>query len=678
MSNGIVAFTSRVVGVSRDARASRRRRARAMKISFDQKSSRAIVARAMPSGEDRDASASAFAATSPSDSFFASSSVTATFDESLLEALDWSAVDYAKDFGADWWTSARKESVGRVIESAVKDSMRERDTEVVTPALVVESLLSRGALRADVRAALRQRAKRVGEDWSLYAEAEDAVVLQLRRALLNGEDIREKALKMPDFSANSIKDWTRADWERAVKVVLASLIGGGALFASGGTAAPALVAAIHALGFGSEAFAAFGGLQLMLGITGASLCGSKMANRLNEELEEFDLIPLRGAHKSYAMHIYVPGFTRDEHDLLHAWGAKDNQYTAVIPEEGDLGVTFERDADGCVVVKSAEDSIAKLHGVVSGSALVAYRSVATRHQPSVVLAELNEPPTLEELQRVPRPLEVRLQLPGKDGDLHAEHVALSEEMKDVLDNHTKEEHVPEAHHVARPSRKHWGNKTGEQLVLNWEPSTLGELGSCMTAWNETCAVNFYLTPAVLAKTALSRVADAVSWPATLLSSAGFIDDPWCLVKLRGKIAGEELARSLLAGEHGHRPVTFVAYSAGAYVVQACLQKLHEAGERGKNIVDRAVFVSAPISTSKETWEPMREVVSGRLVNVHCHTDWILLLMYKFNMLDPMTRLAGLSIVKRVKGVENHNVSNLRHAHLPDEISRVLDEIDLQE
>jgi hypothetical protein len=596
----------------------------------------------------------------------------------LLEALDWSGVDYARDFGAEWWTNARKESVGRVIESAVKDAMRERQTTVVTPALVVESLLSRGALRADVRAALRQRAKRVGEDWSLYAEAEDAVVLKLRRALSKGEDIREKALQLPDFRAHSIQDWTRADWERAIKVTLASLVGGAALFASGGAAAPALVAAIHALGFGSEAFAAFGGLQLMLGITGASLCGSKMANRLKEELEEFDLIPLRGAHKSYAMHIYVPGFTRDEHDLLHAWGATDNQYTAVIPEEGDLGVTFERAADGSVVVQSAKDSIAKCHGVVSGSTLVAYRSVAKHNQPSVVLAELSEPPTLEELQRVPRPLELRLQLPGKDGDLHAEHVALNEEMKDMLEKHTKSEHVPEAHHVGRPARQRWGNKTGEQLVLNWEPSTLGSLGSCMTAWNETCAVNFYLTPAVLAKTALAGIVDAVSWPATLLSSAGFIDDPWCLVKLRGKIAGEELARSLLAGEHGHRPVTFVAYSAGAYVVQACLQKLYEAGERGKNIVDRAIFVSAPISTSKETWGPMREVVSGRLVNVHCHTDWILLLMYKFNMLDPMTRLAGLSIVKRVKGVENYNVSNLRHAHLPDEMARVLDEIDLQE
>ena len=56
-------------------------------------------------------------------------------------------------------------------------------------------------------------------------------------------------------------------------------------------------------------------------------------------------------------------------------------------------MTFERDADGCAA-KSAEDSIAKLHGVES-SALVAYRSVATRHQPSVVFAELNEPPTLK-------------------------------------------------------------------------------------------------------------------------------------------------------------------------------------------------------------------------------------------------------------------------------------------
>lgn len=686
MSHGCLSTLPRVARVSRDVGATPRRRTCARKIFIaptQSTSSRArpsVVPRAAPPGDYRDASTNAFASASPppSDSFYDVASTSATFDESLLEALDWSGVDYARDFGAEWWTNARKESVGRVIESAVKDAMREGKTTVVTPALVVESLLSRGALRADVRAALRQRAKRVGEDWSLYAEAEDAVVLKLRRALSKGEDIREKALQLPDFSAHAIQDWTQADWERAIKVTLASLIGGAALFASGGTAAPALVAAIHALGFGSEAFAAFGGLQLMLGITGASLCGSKMANRLNEELEEFDLIPLRGAHKSYAMHIYVPGFTRDEHDLLHAWGATDNQYTAVIPEEGDLGVTFQRAADGSVVVKSAKDSIAKCHGVVSGSTLVAYRSVAKHHQPSVVLAELSEPPTLEELQRVPRPLELRLQLPGKDGDLHAEHVALNEEMKDMLEKHTKSEHVPEAHHVARPARQHWGNKTGEQLVLNWEPSTLGALGSCMTAWNETCAVNFYLTPAVLAKTALAGITDAVSWPATLLSSAGFIDDPWCLVKLRGKIAGEELARSLLAGEHGHRPVTFVAYSAGAYVVQACLQKLYEAGERGKNIVDRAIFVSAPISTAKETWAPMREVVSGRLVNVHCHTDWILLLMYKFNMLDPMTRLAGLSIVKRVKGVENYNVSNLRHAHLPDEIARVLDEIDLQE
>ena len=109
-----------------------------------------------------------------------------------------------------------------------------------------------------------------------------------------------------------------------------------------------------------------------------------------------------------------------------------------------------------------------------------------------------------------------------------------------------------------------------------------------------------------------------------------------------------------------------------------MQHVDEAVDRGKSIVDLASLSGATSSTSKAVWRPMGEVVSGRLVNVHCHTDWILLLMWRFNMLDPMTRLAGLSIVKRVPSVENYNIKNLRHAHLPDEISRVLEEIDLQE
>ena len=637
----------------------------------------ALAARATPRSGDRATSTDAYAA----DASFGGS-LDASSDRWGGTTLSWSAVDYAEEFGAPWWTPERRARVGRTIESAVSDTMRERPDEGLTVERLVETLVSRGALRADERAALRQRAKRVGEDWTRYAQAEDRAVLKLRRKLVKGEDIRANALKLPKMDSTSIKDWTKSDWERFFKVVLASVIGGAALFASGGTATPALVTAMHGLGFGAEAFSAFGGLQCMLGVTGASLCAQKMANRTKTELENFDLIPLRGAHKSYAMHIFVPGFTRDDHDLLGAWGATNNQYVSVVPESRsvvpDLGIEFTSGADGSIIVQAKDNSIAKRHGVVSGSTLLSYRSVKKPGEPSVVLSELVDMPTPDELSRVPRPIEIRLQLPDRDDELKKEMSELANEIKSQVGNHSKEEHLPTAEAAIRPEQRRWGNRTGEQLVLNWEPSTLNELGACMTSWNETCTVNFYLTPAALAKTALGGIADAIAWPATLLSSAGFIDDPWALVKLRGKIAGEELAQSLLDGQHGHRPVTFVAYSAGAYVVQSCLQKLYEAGDRGKNIVDRAIFISAPISTSKDVWQPMREVVSGRLVNVHCHTDWILLLMWRFNMLDPMTRLAGLSIVKRVPSVENWNIKNLRHAHLPDEISRVLEEIDLQE
>lgn len=637
--------------------------------SYNRNRSRLVRTAATP--PDRDPRTDAFSASTPEEWSNQTASWSSSIDRSLDDPLDWSSVNYETDFGASWWNAARRAKVGSIIESAVKDRQTELNGATITPALVVEALMARGAMQADVRAALRQRAGRVGENWLAYAAAEDRALLKLRDALARGEDIKSNALKLPIHK--SFKDWTKTDRERFIKVAFASLFGGAALFVSGGAAAPALVAALGALGLGAEAFAAFGGLEIMLGVTGAALAGSKMANRTSNELENFDLIPLRGAHTSYAMHIFVPGFLRDDKDLLHAWGAIDNQYVSVIPEDGDLGLEFKRAPDGRVIVETSEDSLAKLHGVVSGSTLVSYRSLRGKSRSSTIVADLKDTATIERLSSLPRPLEIRLQLADHDEEFEAAMKQLAEKVK------TNVEHIDvetDADAMVRPQRREWGHLTGEQLVLNWEPSTLSSLGACMTSFNESCTVNFYLTPTVLTKTALAGVAEAVSWPATLLSAAGFIDDPWALVKLRGKIAGEQLADALLAGKHGRRPVTFVGYSAGAYVVQSCLLKLHAAGERGRNIVDRVVFISAPISTSNKVWGPMRDVVSGRLVNVHCHLDWILLLMYKFNMLDPMTRLAGLSDVKR-DDVENFNIK-FRHAHLPDEISRILSEINLQE
>ena len=93
-------------------------------------------------------------------------------------------------------------------------------------------------------------------------------------------------------------------------------------------------------------------------------------------------------------------------------------------------------------------------------------------------------------------------------------------------------------------------------------------------------------------------------------------------------------------------------------------------------MDRVVFISAPLSTSEETWNPMREVVSGRIVNVHSHEDWILMFFYRIKSVDTTLGLAGLQPVEH-NDVENYEMP-LKHARIPDKISEILAHVDLRE
>lgn len=76
-------------------------------------------------------------------------------------------------------------------------------------------------------------------------------------------------------------------------------------------------------------------------------------------------------------------------------------------------------------------------------------------------------------------------------------------------------------------------------MLNWELFIFNEFGVCMIFWNEMCIVNFYLMFVVLVKIVFGGIVDVIVWSVTFFSSAGFIDDFWVLVKLCGKIVGEE-------------------------------------------------------------------------------------------------------------------------------------------
>lgn len=426
--------------------------------------------------------------------------------------------------------------------------------------------------------------------------------------------------------------------------------------------------------------ATLGGVGAVFGATGAGLTGYAMLRRTSTEMEQFQFIPLRGVGRRFALHVFVPGFLRDERDLLRAWGAEKNQYVVVIDDPGELGMTLERDDDGYLIVQTTDalkqtvKGAASLAGVISGSILVSYRSIdpqeLARSRSSKILSKKGKTPKIEELEAMPRPLELRLQL-TKDEALDKKMDSLVEKMREVVLEKTIDEKDAEAP-AAKPE---WGNHTGEQYVLNWEPSTLTELGTAMQFVGGKYAITV-AAPKVLARTALASITTAVSWPVTLLSCACYLDNPWTIARAKAEIAGEEIANALLTQQHGRRPVTFVTYSSGAFVVQSALMKLHAAGEKGKKIVERVVFISAPMSTSNKVWEPMREVVSGRLVNVYVPDDWMLLFFYRLKSVDTTLGLAGLQRVDR-DDVENFEMS-FKHANIPDEMSRILNEINLDE
>ena len=138
-------------------------------------------------------------------------------------------------------------------------------------------------------------------------------------------------------------------------------------------------------------------------------------------------------------------------------------------------------------------------------------------------------------------------------------------------------------------------------------------------------------------------------------------------------AGRLLAQLLMQGGHGDRPVTLIGYSMGARLVFHCLLELARSNCKGAvfvegyravspslsfdwrnpddlaarcgfthsewvvtgvptlprpGVVENAVMLGAPVSTSLERWALARSSVSGRLINGYSTRDWILGLVYR--------------------------------------------------
>ena len=213
----------------------------------------------------------------------------------------------------------------------------------------------------------------------------------------------------------------------------------------------------------------------------------------------------------------------------------------------------------------------------------------------------------------------------------------------------------------------------DNYVLKWESRYLGHLGTLLYRLIRDeiakSIASFWLTAT------LGAAATTLMWPVWVLNSIGDMDNTWLVVKDRAKLSGEVLANALSdQAAIGNRPVTLIGYSMGARVIFDCMQYLHDAGNF--NCIQDVVLVGSPISTTfavqakRDKWDRARSVVSGRLINGYCTSDWLLGFLSRY--IEWGLHVAGLAPVNE-PGVEDYNLSDIVsiHTDYPSKMSEIL-------
>ncbi|XP_055430254.1 transmembrane and coiled-coil domain-containing protein 4 isoform X1 [Bubalus kerabau] len=202
-------------------------------------------------------------------------------------------------------------------------------------------------------------------------------------------------------------------------------------------------------------------------------------------------------------------------------------------------------------------------------------------------------------------------------------------------------------------------RSREQYCLAWEAKYLMELGNALETILSGLA-NMVAQEA-LKYTVLSGIVAALTWPASLLSVANVIDNPWGVCLHRSAEVGKHLAHILLSRQQGRRPVTLIGFSLGARVIYFCLQEMAQEKDC-QGIIEDVVLLGAPVDGEAKHWEPFRKVVSGRIINGYCRADWLLSFVYRTSSVR--LHVAGLQpVVLQDRRVENVDLSSVVSGHL---------------
>jgi hypothetical protein len=202
-------------------------------------------------------------------------------------------------------------------------------------------------------------------------------------------------------------------------------------------------------------------------------------------------------------------------------------------------------------------------------------------------------------------------------------------------------------------------RLGQAFELRWDSEGLKDVSNALNKFALNQAVTTAVTE-VLSTTTLAAIMSAIAWPAMVVSSFDYIDNSWAVSVNRAKLAGEELARAILAGAQGRRPVTLIGYSLGGLVVFTALEYIarkrlaKQVGPEADGIVLDAFVLGAPVTATPQQWRAVRGVVAGSLVNGYAPNDWILAVLFRASLVS-VAKIAGLYRVG-VPGVQDIDLS----------------------
>jgi hypothetical protein len=202
----------------------------------------------------------------------------------------------------------------------------------------------------------------------------------------------------------------------------------------------------------------------------------------------------------------------------------------------------------------------------------------------------------------------------------------------------------------------------EHHVLLWESKELRTLGNALgrIAASEALAV---VASHTLKQTFLASLMSALAPPAYLIKACDVLDNPWAVAFQRAKKAGKLLAQVLLDRAHGARPVILIGFGLGArlvYEAASCLaDALDEGDGRAAGVVQHIVLMGLPASCEPSSWERIRKVAAGRVVNCYRPGDLVLSIVHRSaNLAFGVAGLAEVSCA----GVENYDVSGVVGGH----------------